>query len=477
MARGRLQRFRVTEVRRLLAVLFVVACLHSVPVAYASGMGPGVSGEPPPVSGGLPGGATTSASGGGTGAGAGIGGTGTVTGTGATTGSMSGTVTGTGATTGTGAGGSSSVLVAQSPLQRETSQYQAISGNAIEKAWSNLDATYGGYVPASPEGQFVPAFFPGNQGLSIDKLAQGLVRYFLNVLWGNARLLGVIIILTVLAAILETVQTAFSSQLVSKVAFWVVHLVLIVLAVSSFREATQYAGGAIDTMTAVMFGSLPVVLALITASGGLTSAAAFHPLIVFIVNAMGLVVHSWVFPMIFFSAVLTIVSAVSGRYRVTELAGFIRSVTLAILGIGMSAFLGVMSVQGSLASIADGVTLRSAKFVASTFVPVIGKALSDASESIAGASLIVKNATGVASAVVLLLICAFPALKILALSVVYSGSAAVLQPLGDSPVITSLATVGKSLALVFAALAAVGLMFFFSMVIAVSTTNLTAFVR
>ncbi|MHB1629280.1 MAG: stage III sporulation protein AE, partial [Bacilli bacterium] len=216
MARGGSQRFRVTEVRRLLAVLFVVACLHSVPVAYASGMGPGVSGEPPPVSGGLSGGAATSASGVSTG---------------------TGTVTGTGATTGTGAGGSSSVLAAQSPLQRETSQYQAVSGNAIEKAWNNLDAAYGGYVPASPEGQFVPAFFPGNQGLSIDKLAQGLVRYFLNVLWGNARLLGVIIILTVLAAILETVQTAFASQLVSKVAFWVVHLVLIVLAVSSFREA------------------------------------------------------------------------------------------------------------------------------------------------------------------------------------------------------------------------------------------------
>ncbi len=447
MARRRLQRFRVTEVRRLLAVLFVVACLHSVPVAYASGMGPGVSGEPPPASAGAVAGAATSAPG----IGAGI--------------------------TGTGSVASSSVAAVPSPLQRETSQYQAISGNAIEKAWNNLDTTYGGYVPASPEGQFVPAFFPGNQGLPFDKLAQGLVRYFFNVLWENARLLGVIIILTVLSAILETVQTAFASQLVSKVAFWVVHLVLIVLAISSFREATQYAGGAIDTMTAVMFGSLPVVLALITASGGLTSAAAFHPLIVFIVNAMGLVVHSWVFPMIFFSAVLTIVSAVSGRYRVTELAGFIRNVTLAVLGIGMSSFLGIMSVQGSLASIADGVTLRSAKFVASTFVPVIGKALSDASESIAGASLIVKNATGVASAVVLLLICAFPALKILALSVVYSGSAAILQPLGDSPVITSLATVGKSLVLVFAALAAVGMMFFFSMVIAVATTNLSAFVR
>ncbi len=418
------RRIARSGLHKLTITFLMLIFLQAVPHAYASGSIPAVSGLPPPV-------VTTTS-------------------------------------------GNTSPLT---PLQSATKQYQSVSQNTIEQAWNQLDTQYGGYIPATSEGQFVPSFFPGNVPFHYRHLLQGLVRYLLNALWGNVRLLGIIMILTVLAAILETVQSAFASQMVAKVAFWVTQLVLIVLAVSSFHDATQFANGAIDTMTAFMYGSLPVVLALIAASGGLTSAAVFHPLIVFIVNAMGLIVHNWVLPLIFFSAVLTIASTLSDRYKVTALAGFIKTVALAVLGLGMSAFLGIMSVQGSLASISDGVALRSVKYVASNLVPVIGKALSDASESIAGASLIVKNATGMASAVLLLLICAFPALKILALSIVYNVSAALLQPLGDSPVISTLSTIGKSLGLVFAAVAAVGMMFFFAIVIAVAATNLTAFVR
>lgn len=363
-----------------------------------------------------------------------------------------------------------------SPAAAALQEYGGMSQNAIEQAWQNLNVKYGGFIPPMASGQWVPTFFAGHGGAPFSQWLDGFFRFFLGVLWQNARLLGTILILAVLAAVLQTIQTAFESEFVSRIAFLVVHLALIVLAVSSFHQATSDAGGAIDTMTATMYGSLPVVLALIAASGGLTSAAIFHPLFVFIVNAVGLLVHNWVFPMIFFSAVLTIVSAVSERFKVTELANFIRTVTLTVLGLSMTAFLGIMSVQGSIAGVSDGVAMRSAKFLAG-LVPFVGKALSDASETVAGASLLVKNATGFASAVLLLLICAFPALKIFALALVYNGSAAILQPLGNSPVVVTLSAVGKSLMLVFAALCAVGLMFFFALVIVMAATNTAAFAR
>ena len=361
-------------------------------------------------------------------------------------------------------------------MQSVQKEYQSISRNGIEQAWNNLQSEYGGYLPTTNSG-IVPSFLPGGSGFSFQDVAQGLLRFLINSLWSNARLLGTLLILTVLAAVLENVQTAFESQTVSKVAFLVIHLTLLIMAISSFHDATQFAGSAIDNMTAVMFGSLPVVLALVTASGGLTSAAVFHPMVIFVVNAMSVIVQKWVFPMIFFAAVLTIVSAISGKFKVIALAGLIRNVTLTVLGLSMTAFLGVMAVQGSLASVTDGVALRSAKFVAGSLIPVVGKALSDATQSIAGATLLVKNATGVASAILLLLISAFPAIKVLVLSMVYNGAAALMQPLGDSPVITTLSTIGKTLAIVFAALAVVGVMFFFSMVIIIVATNVTAFVR
>ena len=367
--------------------------------------------------------------------------------------------------------------VTLSPIQMATNQYQSISQNGIEQAWQQLANQYGGFLPSTPDGKWVPSFFPGKNGFSIGKMLIGLLHFFFGVLMDNGRLLGAVLLLTVLASILETIQTAFASQMVSKTAFFMVYLVISVLAVSSFHSATSYASGAMGNMTGMMMGSMPVFLALVTASGGLTSAAAFHPLIIFIVNLTSYVIDHLVFPLIFFTTVLLMVSQISSQYKLTQLAGLIRTVLLTVLGLGMTAFLGVMSVQGSLSGLADGVTLKSAKFIASNLIPVVGKAVSDATESIAGATLLMKNATGIAGAVLVLLICAFPALKILALSMIYNGAAAVMQPLGDTPVISLLGIIGKSLTLVFASLSAVGIMFFFTIVIMLATTNLSAFVR
>lgn len=367
--------------------------------------------------------------------------------------------------------------VGSNPTITAAKEYQGMSQNGIETAWQQLVSNYGGFVPTTPDGKWVPEFLAGANGFSLQNWLFGLLRYFFSVLIDNGKLLGAILLLTVLASVLETVQTAFESQVVSKTAFFMVYLTISVLAISSFHSATDYATNAMNNMSDMMIGSMPVFLALVTASGGLTSAAAFHPLIVFIVNFVSYVDVHLVFPLIFFTTVLIMVSQLSGQFKLTQLANLIRTVMLTVLGLGMTAFLGIMSVQGSLSGLADGLAVKSAKFVAGNLIPIIGKAVSDATDSIAGATLLVKNATGLAGAVLVLLICAFPALKILALALIYNGAAAVMQPLGDTPVISLLGTIGKSLTLVFAALVAVGIMFFFTIVIALATTNLSAFVR
>jgi stage III sporulation protein AE len=112
------------------------------------------------------------------------------------------------------------------------------------------------------------------------------------------------------------------------------------------------------------------------------------------------------------------------------------------------------------------------KFGVQTFVPVIGKAISDAAETVLSASLLVKNAVGVAGLIVVCLIAVFPAIKILAVSLMYGGSAALMQPLGETPMVACLGTLGKTLVLVFGCVAAVAMMFFFAICILLASANL-----
>lgn len=361
---------------------------------------------------------------------------------------------------------------ADSQLQQAaTDQLDTLPTQTIDGFWKHLEQDYGGYLPDF-SGQSLVRAVLDQGGFNLQGMVHGLLRYFFTEVFDNAQLLGGILILSVLAAVLESLQSAFERQTVSQVAYAMIFLVLMVLAIGSFTEAIGYAKHAIQGMNDFMLATVPLVVGLLAASGALASAAFFQPVLLFAVHLISNIVFLFVFPLIFFSAILDITSALSPRYKLTRLAGLLRTAGVSVLGISLSAFLGVIAVQGAGKGIADGIALRTVKFSLGTFVPVIGKAIADAAETVASASLLVKNAVGIAGLIMIALIALFPALKILAMSFIYSGSAALMQPLGDNPMIACLGAISKSMVLVFASVAAVALMFFVAISILLASANL-----
>jgi stage III sporulation protein AE len=372
------------------------------------------------------------------------------------------------------AGDASSPADAAGAIVRE--QAGQLDTTQVENYWNKLMKQYGGYFPESR----VPSFMElltGGQGFRFDNVLKGLLRYLFYEILVSGKLLGSILILTVFSMLLETLQSSFERNAVSKIAYAISFMVLVIIAVNSFSIAIGYAKTAITDMIQFMLAIVPLLLTLLASTGGAASVTILHPMIVFMVHTVGTAVYVIVFPLLFFSAVLHMVSSITDKYKVTQLADLLRTISIGALGIFVTVFLGVISVQSTAGAIADGVTVRTAKYVTSTFVPVVGRMFSDASETVIGASMLVKNAVGLAGVVVILLLCAFPALKIIALALIYNVSGAVLQPLGGSPMIQCLQTIGKSLVAVFAALAVVGLMFFLAITIMITAGNLTLITR
>ncbi|TCP52840.1 stage III sporulation protein AE [Tumebacillus sp. BK434] len=356
-------------------------------------------------------------------------------------------------------------------------QIKELDLHEFDQFLEELTAEYREYLPPEIKGHLLELILQGELGVVFKGVLMGLLKFLFHELFLNSRLLGTILVLAVFAALLESMQSAFEANNVSKIAHAICFLVLMILAVQSFAAATTYAKEAIQTMVDFMIASIPMYLALLAATGGLASAAMIHPLIVFLINVIGDLIMYVVFPLIFFSAILTLVSQISSRYQVTQLANLLRGTAVWVLGVFFTIFLGVVSVQGAAGAVADGVSIKAAKYVSSNFVPVVGKLFSDAADTVVGASLILKNALGVTGAGIVLLICAFPALKVLSLALIYNVSAALMQPLGDSPIIRCLSTIGKSLILVFGALATVGFMFFLAITVIIAASNLSVMVR
>lgn len=355
------------------------------------------------------------------------------------------------------------------------SQLNNLNKEEVEVYWNNLMSEYGGFFPENQK-NLIDLVLPGKE-FELQSFFTGLVKYFFYEILYNSKLIGTIILLTVFSTILHQIQASFEQSTVSKVAYSITYLVLLIIAINSFSVAIDYARDAIQEMINFMVALVPIVLTLLASSGNLISATIFHPLILFLINVIGTVIYKVIFPLIFLSSILFIVSSISDRFKVNQLAKLIRNVSVGLLGGMLTIFLGVVSVQGVTASVTDGITLKTAKYITGNFIPVVGRMFSDAADTVLGASLLVKNAVGMAGVIILFLIVVFPAIKILTLALIYSFAAAILQPLGDNPIIDTLNTIGKNLIFIFAALASVGLMFFLALSIIITASNISLMVR
>ncbi|WP_066262269.1 stage III sporulation protein AE [Heyndrickxia acidicola] len=346
----------------------------------------------------------------------------------------------------------------------------------LQTFWKNIESQYGGYLPDSQKGSLMD-FIKGDKKFSLNEWFQGLLKFTFQQLMMNGKLLGSLIVLTIFSMFLQSLQTSFENGAISKVANAIVFMVLIIIALNSFHVAIDYTEEAVNKMMGFILALIPLLLALISSSGGITSAAFFHPVIIFLMNTSGMLIKYFVLPLLLLSTLLSIVSSLSEHHKATQLAKLLRNAGVGILGIFMTIFLGVISVQGTATAVTDGITIKTAKFVTGNFIPVIGRMFTDAADTVITASSLLKNTLGIAGVAIVLLIAAFPAIKILAVSFMFKFAAALLQPLGNSPIINCLDVISKNMVYVFASLAIVAFMFFLSITIIITAGNITMMMR
>lgn len=357
-------------------------------------------------------------------------------------------------------------------------QLELADTHQLERFLEEVNQTWEGYGPEISLKDFLAVYSGREDGkYSVTAILGGLFRYLIREVVANAGLLGQLVVLAIVAALLQHMQNAFASDATGKLAQTVVYLALVGIAVTGFGLAAATAQQVMERLSGFMLAMLPTLLAVLAGMGGVTSAAVFHPLMITLTSTASSIMVTIVFPLIFLSAVLDIVSGLHEHLKLTSLAELLRQGALYTLSLMFTLFLGIVSIKGMVAAVSDGLTLKTAKFAISNFVPVVGKMFSDASELIFGSTILLKNGLGLVGAVAVFFITAFPLLKILSLVWVYQLAGAVVQPVGADQIGKMLSTMAKSLQLIFASVAVVALMFFLGITVIVGAGNLTVMVR
>ena len=197
-----------------------------------------------------------------------------------------------------------------------------------------------------------------------------------------------IVAVGIICSLFKNIQSSFSSDGVSQVAFYACYAILIILLSKTFIISISLAKDVIIQITNFMDKVLPVLVLMLAASGGLTQAATMDPIILGATILIPKIYINVIIPLILITFVLQFTNNISTESKLSNLCGMVKKSTVWLQGIILTIFVALLTIRGITSSTIDAVTLKTAKFTIDNFIPIVGKSFSDAISSVAGLSLI-----------------------------------------------------------------------------------------
>ena len=219
------------------------------------------------------------------------------------------------------------------------------------------------------------------------------------------------------------------------------------------------------------------MITLMLTTGSIVSAGVIKPVLLILMNFIGNFITNFILPLVIIGTSLGIVSKISNKVRIDKLAKFMKSAGVWILGIIMTLFVTILSLEGSITETVDGVTAKTAKAAVSTVIPVVGKILGDATDAVIGCSGILKNAVGFVGIIVIIGICIAPIIKLAILSLTYHIASCICQPIADEKVIGLLDSICDTFKILLAIIFCVSVMLIIGLTIVIKVSNGTLLYR
>lgn len=300
----------------------------------------------------------------------------------------------------------------------------------------------------------------GKGNLSFDVLAKATLSLCFKEVKSVLVLVVSITTIAIICALLKNLQDAFADESISKIAFYACFVLVIMILSKSFIISISLAKNVINNISEFMNALLPILVTMIGLAGGFTSAAALDPFVLGAVVLIPKIYTTIIIPFILMEFVLEFANNLSEEHKITNLCGLLKQCILWFQGIIVTVFIALLTIRGITSKTLDAVTLKTAKFAIDNFIPIVGKTFSDAIASVAGYSLIIKNAISSIGLIVIVFILLYPIIKLVMMTFIYKLAAALVEPISDSRITKSLEAAGNSMVLIISCVLTISLIFF-----------------
>lgn len=309
--------------------------------------------------------------------------------------------------------------------------------------------------------EYIKSYIKNGKGnITVGEISKALISLLFKEVKSVLALVISIVAIALICSLLKNLQGAFSSKGISEIAFYACYSIIVMILSKSFLIAISVAKEVIMDVSDFMSAILPILVTMVSLAGGITEAATIDPIVMGAVIIVPKIYSNLIIPLILISFVLQFTNNLSEEHKINNLCKLVKQWIVWFQGIIITVFIALLTIRGITSNTIDAVTLKTTKFAVDNFVPIVGKAFSDAISSVAGYSLIIKNAVSGIGLLVIILIILYPVVKIVLMSFVYKIAASLVEPISDKRITSTIAAAGDSLILLLSCVLAVSLMFF-----------------
>ena len=280
-----------------------------------------------------------------------------------------------------------------------------------------------------------------------------------------------ILVIIVIHGILKSITDNLENNNISQIIYFVQYILIVTLIMANFTEIIELVKETSSNLVGLINVLIPLLLTLMIYTGSIATSTILEPIILFAINFIGNAIQNLLIPIMMIIVVFSIISKISKRVQIENLSKFLKSGVTWFLGVVLTIFVGVVSLEGTLSSSVDGITAKTAKAAVSSVIPVVGKVLGDVVDSVLGCGVILKNAVGLVGVIVIIGICAMPIIKIATLSIIYNLASAVVQPIADEKIVKLLEEMGGVFKVLLGILCSLSIMLIVGITMVVKISN------
>ncbi len=218
------------------------------------------------------------------------------------------------------------------------------------------------------------------------------------------RMCAVMLGVVLTAASLHAAKGLFASESMSTLFEFVSGLCILLTAYENLRGLFLLAEAYLTQLSGIVTAMVPVMLAIGTAGGNLTSSMISGNGMMLGLAFVEMLAAHGLFPMLRLCFGITAASGIGGGLQLGGISKTVRNIFTWILGFAAAVISAVMHFQTVITARADSLSMRAAKFAASQAVPVVGGIASDAVGTVAESLSLVRSTVGAVGVIIILVL-------------------------------------------------------------------------